>query len=810
MPVIYEVTVESTERENCFNITWQNVKNKVTLSFERTAEITPDEAEGQWQILRHQLPVGQKLFRFLDGDEHYFRQVLAQAHKKGEPLQIHLRTCQQTADWPFESLAQDDTFLLPDRVHLVRYVSDYGVEKKIPPRDGQLKLLFMCCSAMDAGPELDFESEEEAIYKITGDLAVDMDVEDSGSLEGLRSKLVQEQYDVVHLSGHADIDDYGQPYFIMEDDTGHEDRVFADRLYGDALIENLPRLLFLSGCRTGETPDAADDTGHTAAVSFARLLAEKYKVPAVLGWGRSVTDNQAAHAGKIILHELSRGKSILDAIQRTRFELQKNFQLNANPAWPLLRLYSTGIPLNAVVKENQQWQPKPRQVKYVFLENSKVRVLNEGFVGRRRQLQTGLTGLKKEIYKVGLLLLGSTGLGKSCLAGKICQRFPDHTLIVVHGKLDEWTLQKALTDAFVNAQDEKGHEVLARPKDMAAKLADLCATSFKMKKYLLLLDDFEQNLENADQGNPGPLLPEAAQLLKTLLYYLQFSGNMSQVIITCRYLFSLTNRGQDMADRLEKVWLTSFLNAALRKKTQELKNILDYDDLSMVPYLVSAGQGNPLLMEQMDRLVAEISEVQPHELINIVKNKKEEFMREHLIPELLQHCGEELILLLRWLSVYQRPVLLKGVGVLAQRAGLEEWQELLAKGMALSLIEHDRARKSYQVIPLMRTGLFAALENREAAHESAADYYREICEARDIIDPVLHEEWVHHAVHCGREDVASRQGGRLVNHLRERLDLKESRRMGEWILEKKNRSPSSADDIFLVRSLEATLKLLEK
>lgn len=47
-------------------------------------------------------------------------------------------------------------------------------------------------------------------------------------------------------------------------------------------------------------------------------------------------------------------------------------------------------------------------------------MLAQGFVGRRRQFQTSLGALKQDVDKVGVLLLGTGGLGKSCLAGKIC------------------------------------------------------------------------------------------------------------------------------------------------------------------------------------------------------------------------------------------------------------------------------------------------------------------------------------------------------------------------------------------------------
>ena len=82
------------------------------------------------------------------------------------------------------------------------------------------------------------------------------------------------------------------------------------------------------------------------------------------------------------------------------------------------------------MKEGQRLGPNPRRMKHVFLKNSQVKVLADGFVGRRRQLQTSIRVIKQDKDKVGVLLLGTGGLGKSCLAGKICERFPGHTLIM--------------------------------------------------------------------------------------------------------------------------------------------------------------------------------------------------------------------------------------------------------------------------------------------------------------------------------------------------------------------------------------------
>jgi hypothetical protein len=209
MTLIYNITIEPVgkEKENLFHITWQKKGTNQKNSFDQKAgDITQEEVEQLWQQPKHQFTIGKKLFNFLDGNNRYLQKALEEAMRKGEPLQLNLCPCNQVTDWPFELLARDETFLLPQQVHLVRCVSEYGAEKEITPRKRSLKLLFMACSALDMEPELDFEKEEESIFRITEKLAVDMEVEDSGSLEGLRDQLEQEQYDIVHLSGYADID----------------------------------------------------------------------------------------------------------------------------------------------------------------------------------------------------------------------------------------------------------------------------------------------------------------------------------------------------------------------------------------------------------------------------------------------------------------------------------------------------------------------------------------------------------------------------------------------------------------------------
>ncbi|MCP4155937.1 MAG: CHAT domain-containing protein, partial [bacterium] len=470
-PIIYNVTIEKSEKENSHRITWHNPKTDTKEYFDSEAEITAEEAKTLWQKRKHQHPVGAKLFRFLDGNNRYFQDCLHHAYLQGEPIHMHLHTNRETADWPFELLAYEDKFLLPYRLHLDRSITQFGAGKKISPKKRPLKLLFMACSAMDVKSVLNYEREEEAIYQITRNLSIDMEVDDTGSLEGLYNRLEQEEYDVVHLSGHADINKKKRPFFVMEDETGKHQRVYPEDLWNKALIENHPRLLFLSGCHTGHTPDSPENP---AAVSFSRLLVEEYDVPAVLGWGRSVGDKQAIHAQNLLYHELCRGKSILHAVRRARLQMLTYFPMSSTPAWPLLRLFSSGIPLNAIVQKGLRRRPKARRTRYLYLKRSRVKVLTKGFIGRRRQIQAALRALKPGSDKNGIIILGTAGLGKSCLAARISQRFAGVTMIIIQGKLEKNTLQRALKDAFIAAQDKEGEKILARKTTMIKKLDDLC------------------------------------------------------------------------------------------------------------------------------------------------------------------------------------------------------------------------------------------------------------------------------------------------------------------------------------------------
>jgi hypothetical protein len=159
-----------------------------------------------WQTL------GTKLQEFLDGDKRFLGSARTDAKENRETLDLYVDVCHEAGRWPFELLDDEVT-------RVIRLAGESSDTPPGEPQDRPLKLLFLAASPLDGGNELAFEQEEEMIFRVTRNLAVDMEVEDSGSLEGLRERLLKEKFDIVHLSGHGNIDTQGLPYFILESET---------------------------------------------------------------------------------------------------------------------------------------------------------------------------------------------------------------------------------------------------------------------------------------------------------------------------------------------------------------------------------------------------------------------------------------------------------------------------------------------------------------------------------------------------------------------------------------------------------------
>ncbi|MBU7013329.1 MAG: tetratricopeptide repeat protein [Theionarchaea archaeon] len=698
--------------------------------------------------------------------------ALDDADARGEHLQLSVRTG-DLPRLPFE-LLYDSEFLVPSKIDLVYRVSDWGKKKRLRSQNRPLRTLFMACSPDGILPVLEFEKEEETIFEVTKMLPIVMDVEDTGSLEGFRECCSRTEYDVIHLSGHAGIDDRG-PFFWMEDEVGCPDKVYPSDLW-NALSQSFsqPRLIFLSACHTAEM-------SYYTSASFAHQLVLDHS-SLVLGWARPVSDAGAILAAEKLYFELSRGRSVLDAA----FSIRRELFRRGLPDWPLLRLFSDGTPLDIpVVKKGQKRRTRKREIQYRYLENSQVRVLKKGFIGRRRQIQRGIRCLRENEEKIGLLLHGTGGLGKSCLAGKLCERLKDHVLIVVHGNLNELTFLEAVKHGFMRAEDKNGLKILREKEDFLDKVMRLCFSSFQDNNYFILLDDFEKNLKRIGQG--AVISCEAAPILRALLRNLPYASKMSQIVITCRYVFPLVDNDRDLVqEQLELIGLTSFRGADEKKKIAGLKSIASYPDLKTREMLIETGRGNPRLMEALDMLLEVEKNLDVEPLLLAVKDKEDEFVQGLLLEEIMNKQSEGFQQTVKYSSVYGVPVTKEGIGIVCR--SISGWDSFLRLGVELSLMEQDRrgAEDSlyYWVSPLLRGRIFSDISNQErrSCHQLAVEYYKKILSSRDHFDAICASELVHHALESGMQDIAVEEGGKLLSQLRDSFAFEKALSEGTSIL----------------------------
>ena len=589
----------------------------------------------------------------------------------------------------------------------------------------------MACSPLDLPDTkiLQFEKEEERIFQAVERFPVDVRIEDSGSVNGLRDTLYEaDGCDVVHITGHAGVDHKLGPVFYMENDIGELEKITPSALW-ESLKDFPPHLLFLSGCSTGKSDKV------NPSESFAQSMVEK-GLPIVLGWGLPVSDIGATAFAAEVYRYLSMGKDIYEAIQRARQAVRDSYH-----PWPLLRLFTDGSKPAPLIAAGQSLRSKTiRQTTHKHLSDSQVQVLSNGFVGRRREIQNGVRTLKGLREHSGLLIRGPAGVGKSCLAGKLIERFPEKDLIAIHGKLKKAEIVQKLRKRFDQRGISSGLEVLQSDLEFGDKIKELFRSTFTDYPLLLLLDDFEQNLiREADEYHADP---DCAEIITPFLSALGWDDSQASLIVTSRYPFVLEVDGENIASTvLEDVTLTSFRGPDLEKKKNELKFISDSSHTSL---FLEFSKGNPRLLEWLEQIAAEEEKYDLDALRQVLQGKNEEYVREYLADLMAKTEGEDFQRFLQQAAIFRKPV---------GQSAFETFgnQELLEKGVNLTLIERDQTRQqhpTYWVAPIIRESQQEKLSDTEKSdmHLLAYAWYDEKISKDEQPNYESIEEAVYHAL----------------------------------------------------------------
>lgn len=671
-------------------------------------------------------PLGQSLYEWMDGPtERWLDRIIDDP--KG--LALHIDVEERLRHLPWELMAPaSQPFLCANALRPftpVRRVTDR--HQSIQPANRPLRVLLMATSPEETHPVLDFEDEERQILEATRRRGLELMVEESGSLQGLNDMIQFFEpgyFDVFHLSGHADVTD-NIPHFIMEDDVGLRQDATAEEI-AEAFSGAWPRLIFLSGCKTGQAPDQ----GGLPSMSEALVQAG---APAVLGWALPVGDRSASLLAAHLYASLATGVAVDEAVAKARRHLFEE----KNPNWHLLRLYANATPLEEIVtrpstRGRQRIQYRPASE--AFLDDlGRTRVASrESFVGRRRQIQRclkalGLPGSTGETYE-GLLLYGMGGLGKSTLAARLCERMsPTHQRAVWYGKLDETeilNLTRQITFPDIETETE-ANDILNRPNTtLRSRLEYLFRGPLATTSCLFVFDNFEEgNLnETASGGHVGT--PEALDILRAFMDAIRITNAESRVIMTSRYQFPIPSDGKVCEESME-----SMRGAELEKKLQRLPSLRD--DATVAQELrdraIATAAGNPRLLEWLDRILAD-PETEHEAILSAMEREAEAFRENVLAKTLLDRQKKAFRQMLALTQIFDIPVPLEAV---EEVAGADRVDAHLARAVALGLIEsgmdpttgNPRYLVSNILAPLLADEITED-ERKAAYHQGATTLHR--------------------------------------------------------------------------------------
>jgi tetratricopeptide (TPR) repeat protein len=721
--------------------------------------------------------LGARLYRILNGSGGMLATHIRDCRAQGESLYLYIGLPSELNALPFEIIWDREFLLLEShpQTFIIRKVNDRSRLKEVTPQKRPLKVLFMACSPVDLHPHevLHFEKEEERILEGVERFQVDITIEDSGSLEGLRNSLYEGggSYDIVHITGHTGIDYKHKlgPVFYMEDETGRRDKVTPQRLWDEALNYFPPRLLFLSGCSTGKGDKVNE------AESFAYQMIDK-GVSFALGWGLPVSDTGATQVTTELYRYLGMGKGLCEALSGSRQALKDHYY-----PWPLLRLFSDGSQLVPFISPGMKLKPR-RKTTYTYLKDSNVRVLESGFVGRRRDIQKGVRVLRgdfspDENVRYGLLIRGPAGVGKSCLAGKLIERFKDKELIVIHGKVKYAPLFEKLDKLFEKKGIESARKVLMSDREPDKRLMELFRLVFTELPVIFYFDDFEQNLIR--YGDKYVVSPESVDMMRAILTALDWTDFTTSVIITSRYPFTLEYKAEELTSKLEDITLMSFRDADMKKKEEELPHIKEsvHKDLYR-----ECGRGNPRLLEWLEKIAKDEEKYDLNALRRELEGKGEEFIRVYLAEVLARTEGEDFHHFLHKASVYRQPV---ASDAFKDFSG-DKSKKLLEKGVDLTLFEKEMVRGQealYWVMPVIREKEWGKLseEDKSKMHHFAYEWYDRVVSESEEPDYASLEEAVYHGLESDNVRGACKHAPLLGDYLESLLLYKERAEVQERV-----------------------------
>ena len=380
-------------------------------------------------------------------------------------------------------------FLLPPDCDFLGIDPRFGIRrlpssgKKLAAFNGDLRprplrLLFMACSPTDL-PTLDYEHEEEALFRAISGQNVAFDSCDMGTFDELKEKVSEFKPHIVHLTGHGAVID-GQGRFAFEDESGKKDLVPSEELRR-FLAGSGVQCVFVSGCQSGKAPVEA-----IGGICQGLVSAE---VPLAVGWAASIADDLATNFAKTFYKNLKDAQPVDRALLLARQEAWNACKERDDPSWTLPVLYAATN--QRMIFDPDAQRPVEEPSRPLIFQDA-LPGMKEGyaehFVGRKREQQRLLPALRIGDLQV-VIITGMGGSGKSALATRLVRKLETYKFIPIpvpsskENPLNSARLLQTLGEAFrKSARKHKAKGETLKANELVVLAQDL--------------DDPRQSIEN--------------------------------------------------------------------------------------------------------------------------------------------------------------------------------------------------------------------------------------------------------------------------------------------------------------------------
>jgi len=467
---------------------------------------------------------------FADGIKAHYDKSL----KKDQPLRIRIRvdeSARELHNVPWEFLHDGDDFLVTKSETLISRLP-LDVKRKNKDRlDQALSMLVVISNPLNLPDHMVLNTEREqevilgALDKLHRERKLDIDFVDDASLDTIQDYLSDEEYHILHFTGHGVFDENTDKGFLLLEDSNHLMRNVENEDIA-AILQNHKslRLVVLSACQSAK---ASNNTGYP---DLSRTLLAK-GVPAVLSMQHSVLDKSATDFADRFYRSLAGGKALDAALFDARMALYAGEDRNrVDFGTPVLFLNDS----DAINVADIKVEEKATEVKEKPFHAGEVEVMRQGFVGRTRELRAireGFVSGTKRAY----MIHGFGGIGKSVLATKAALQMEDHFegLKAIRVK-EDITPEQILNDLngfLMIAGIHDLNKCLNEPIPINTK-TEVLVQILNGTRLLIIFDNLEDTLtKDAKKKIADPNLNKFIQLL------LNGVGQSTKFIFTSRYDF---------------------------------------------------------------------------------------------------------------------------------------------------------------------------------------------------------------------------------------------------------------------------------